>query len=117
VLRRISELKRQEEAGSWRRLHNEELRNLCASPYVIRVIRSRTVGCAGHISRNGEVSNAYGILVGKPEGKIPLGRHRYRWTDMDLSEMGRKVVNWIHLVQYRDQWRAVVNTVMNFRGP
>jgi hypothetical protein len=64
--------------------------------------------------------NAYRILVGKPEGKRPLGRPRRRWVDnikMDLREIGWDGVDWIELAQDRDQWRALVNTVMNLRVP
>jgi hypothetical protein len=68
----------------------------------------------------GEKKNAYRILVGKSEGKGPLGRPRRRWVDnikMDLREIGWNGVDWIDLAQYRDQWRALVNTVMNLRVP
>jgi hypothetical protein len=68
----------------------------------------------------GEIRNEYKILVGKPEGKRPLGRPRRRWEDnirMDLGEIGWEGVDWIHLAQDRDQWRALVNTVMNFQVP
>jgi hypothetical protein len=64
--------------------------------------------------------NAYRILVGKPEGKRPLGRPRRRWVDkikMDLREIGWDGIYWIDLVEDRDQWRAFVNTVMNTRVP
>jgi hypothetical protein len=64
--------------------------------------------------------NAYKILVGKPEGKIPLGRPRRRWVDnikMDLRESGRDGMDWIDLAQDRDRWRVLVNTVMNFWVP
>jgi hypothetical protein len=68
----------------------------------------------------GEKRNAYRILVGKSEGKRPLGRPRRRWVDnirMDLGEIGWDGVDWIDLVQDRDQWRALVNMVMNLRIP
>jgi hypothetical protein len=68
----------------------------------------------------GEKRNAYRILVGKPEGKRPLGRPRRRWDDnirMDLREIGWGGMDWIDLAQNRDQWRALVNTVMNLRVP
>jgi hypothetical protein len=67
-----------------------------------------------------EKRNAYGILVGKPKGKRPLGRHRNRWEDniqMDLRGTGWDGVDWIHLAQDRDQWRALVNMVMNLQVP
>jgi hypothetical protein len=73
-----------------------------------------------HVARIGEKRNAYRILVGKPEGRRPLGRPRRRWVDnikVDLREIGWDVMDWIDLVQDRDQWRALVNTVMNLRVP
>jgi hypothetical protein len=73
-------------------------------------------------STNGEKRNAYTskILVGKPEGKRPLGRPRRRWVDniqIDLREIGWDSRDWIDLAQDRDQWRALVNTVINIRVP
>jgi hypothetical protein len=68
----------------------------------------------------GEKRNAYGILVGKPEGKRPLGRPRLRWlvnVKIDLRETGWDGMDWFDLAQERDQWRALVNTVMNLRVP
>jgi hypothetical protein len=68
----------------------------------------------------GEKRNAYGILVGKPEGKRPLGRPRRRWQDnikMDLKEIGWGGMDWLDLAQDRDQWRALVNMVMNLWVP
>jgi hypothetical protein len=68
----------------------------------------------------GEKRNAYRILVGKPEGKRPLGRHRRRWENnirMDLREIGWSGMDWIDMAQDRDQWRALVNTVINLRVP
>jgi hypothetical protein len=68
----------------------------------------------------GEKRNTYRILVGKPEGKKPLGRPRHRWEyniKMDLKEIGWSVMDWIHLAQDRDQWRALVNMVMNLQVP
>jgi hypothetical protein len=75
---------------------------------------------AGHVARMGETSNAYRILVAKPEGKRPLGRPRRRWVDnikIDIKEIGWDGVDWIDLAQDRDQWRALVNTVMKLRVP
>jgi hypothetical protein len=68
-------------------------------------------------STNGEKRKTYRILVGKPEGKRPLGRPRRRWVDikLDLTEMGWGDTNWLDLVQDRDQWRALVNTIMNLQ--
>jgi hypothetical protein len=73
-----------------------------------------------HFGVNTEKRNAYRILVGTPEGKRPLGRPRCRWMNnikMNLREVGRDGMDWIDLVQDRDQWRALMNTVMNFRVP
>jgi hypothetical protein len=74
----------------------------------------------GHVARRGEKSNAYRLLVGKPEGKRPVGRPRCRWVDnirMDLGEVGWGDVDWIGLAQDRTRWRAVVNSVLNVRVP
>jgi hypothetical protein len=74
VLRRIFGPKRDEETGGWRKLHNEELRNLYSSTSIIRIIKSRRMRWAGHVARMGANRNAYRILGGMPEGKRPLGR-------------------------------------------
>jgi hypothetical protein len=110
--------------GGWRKLHNEELHGLYSSPSIVRVIKARRKRRAGHVARMGEVRGAYSILVGKPEGRKSLGRPRRRWEDnikMDLREILREIrfgdVDWLHLAQDRDRWRAVVNTVMNLRFP
>jgi hypothetical protein len=98
----------------------EELRDLYSSPSIIRIIKSRRMRWAGHIARIGEKRNAYRVLVGKPEGKKPLGRPRLRWVDtimMDLGEVGWCDVDWIGLSQDRNRWRALVNSVLNLRVP
>jgi hypothetical protein len=71
--------KRDEVTGEWRKLHNEELRDLYSSPSIIRIIKPRRMRWAGHVARMREKRNAYRLLVGKPEGKRPLGRPRRRW--------------------------------------
>jgi hypothetical protein len=78
VLRRIFGPKRDEVTGEWRKLHNKELHDLYSSPSVIRIIKWRRMRWAGHVARMGEKRNAYRLLVGKPEGKRPLGRPRCR---------------------------------------
>ena len=91
VLRRIFVPRRDEVTGEWRRLHNEELNGLYSSPNIVRVIKSTRMRWAGHVARMGEERATYRILVGKPEGKRPLGRPRPRWVDyirMDLQEVG-----------------------------
>jgi hypothetical protein len=120
VLRRIFGPKRDEVTGEWRKLHNEELHDLYSSPSMIRLIKSRTMTWAGHIAQMGKKRHAYGFLVGKPEGKRPLGRPRCRWMDnikKDLGEVGLGNVDWIGLAQDRDKWRALLNAVMNLRVP
>jgi hypothetical protein len=91
VLRRIFGPKRDEVTGEWRKLHNEELHNLYSSPDIVRQIKSRRMRWAGHVAPMGEEKTLYKVLVGKPEGKRPLGRPRRRWEDgirMDLRETG-----------------------------
>jgi hypothetical protein len=91
VLRRIFGPKRDEATGEWRRLHNEELNDLYSSPNVIQVIKSRRMRWAGYVARMGEERGAYRILVGRPEGRRPLGRPRRRCEDhmkTDLREVG-----------------------------
>ena len=75
---------------------------------------------AGHVARMGEGRGVHRVLVGKPEGKRPLGRPRRRWEDnikMDLQEVGGGCGDWVELAQDRDRWQALVSTVMNFRVP
>jgi hypothetical protein len=106
--------------GGWRKLYDEELHKLYSSPNIIRIIKSRRMRWAGHVARMGEKSNMFRLLVGKPEGKRPLGRRRRRWMNnikMDLLEIGLIVVDWIGLAQDRYRWRALVNSVMNLQFP
>jgi hypothetical protein len=111
---------RDEMAGDWRKLHNEELHNLYFWPNIIKMITSRRMRWAGHVARIGETRNAYRILLGKAEKKRPLGRPRRRWVDnikMDLGEIGWDDRDWIELTQDRNQWRALLNMVMNLYVP
>jgi hypothetical protein len=81
---------------------------------------SRRMRWVGHAAQTGEKRNVYRLLVGKPEGKRPLGRPRCRWIDnikIDLLETGLAGVEWIGLAQDRYRWRALVNAVMNVRVP
>ena len=77
-MRRIFGPKRDEVTGEWRRLHNEELNDLYCSPNIVRVIKWRRMRLAGHVERMGEERGVFRVLVGKPEGKRPLGRPRRR---------------------------------------
>jgi hypothetical protein len=89
VLRRIFGPKRDQVTGEWRKQHNEELHDLFSSPSIIRIMKSRRMRLVRHVACMGEKRNAYRLLVGKPEGKRPLGR--CRWVDnirMDLVEVG-----------------------------
>jgi len=84
----------------------------------VRVIKSRRMGWAGHVVSMGDGRRVYRVLVGKLEGKSPLGRPRRRWVDsirMDLQEVGYGYMDWIGLAQDRDRWRTLVSAVMNLR--
>ena len=120
VLRRTFGPRTDEVTGEWRRLHNEELNDLYSSPNIVRVIKSRRMRCAGHVAPMGEERGVYSVLVGKPEGRRPLGRPRHRWVDsirMDLQEVGCGYMDWIGLAQDRDRWRTLESAVMNLRVP
>jgi hypothetical protein len=101
--------------GGWIKLHNEELHGLYSSPSIIRVIKARRMRWMGHVTCMGEVRGAYNILVGRPEGRRPLGRPRHGWEDN--IKIGFGDVDWIHLAEDRDRWRALVNTVMILQVP
>ena len=91
VLRRVFGPKRDEVTGEWRKLHNEELRDLYSLPNIVWVVKSRRMRLAGHVARMGEGRGVHRLLVEKPEGKRPLGRPRRRWEDnikMDFQIVG-----------------------------
>ena len=99
-------------------MHKEEPNDLYSSPNIVRVIKSRRM--AWHVARMALERVVYRVLVGKPEGRRPLGRPRRRWVDnitMDLQEVGYGYVDWIGLAQDRDRWRTFVGAVMNIRVP
>jgi hypothetical protein len=113
VLRTIFGPKR-EENGSWRKLHNDELHILYSSPNIVRVIKPRRMRWVGHVARKREGRGVYRVLVGRPEGKRPLGRPRRRWDDnreLDLGEIGIVGQNWIRLAQNMVRWRDFVNMI------
>jgi hypothetical protein len=119
VLRRIFRPERGEVTGEWRKMH-EELHILFFSPNIIRTIKSKRIICVGHVVHMGRKSNAYKILVGKPEGKMPLGRLRHKREDnmkMNLRKIGLEGVDWFYPTRNREQWQAPVNMVMNILVP
>jgi hypothetical protein len=115
VLRRIFGPKRDEVTGEWRKLHNKY-----SSPSIIRIIKLKRMRWAVQVARMREKRNVYRLVVGKPEGKRPLGRPRRRWVDnirMDLGELGWGDGDWIGLAQDRNMWKALVHLVLNLRVP
>jgi hypothetical protein len=99
---------------------NEELHNLYSSLSIIRMIKSRRMRLTGHVARMGEKKNTYMISVGMSEGQRPIGRPRRMWVynvKMELKGDRMGYLDWIDLAQDRDQWRALVNTVMNLWVP
>ena len=105
-MRRIFRPRRDEVTGERRRLHNKELNDLCSSSNIVRVIKSKRMRWTGHVARMGEERGLYRLLVGKPEGKRPLGRPKRRWVDnirMDLQEVGCGYMDWIGQAQDRDR--------------
>ena len=120
MLRRIFGPKRDGVTGEWRKLHNEELNDLYCSPNIVLMIKSSRMRWAGHVARMEDGRGVHKVLVGKPEGKRPLGRPRRRWEDnikMDLQEVGRGCGDWIDLAQDRDRWQALVSAVLNLQVP
>jgi len=120
VLWRIFGPKMDEVTGEWRKLQNEGLNDMYSSPNIVRVIRLGIMRWAGHVLHVGDSGGVYSVLVGKREGKTPLGRPRPKWEDnikIDFQVVEFQGMEWIDLVQDRDRWQAVVNAVMNFRFP
>jgi hypothetical protein len=112
VLRKIFGPKWDEAKGEWRKLHNGELHNLNSSPDIIKQIKTRRMRRVGHVAHMGEGKNVYRILVGKHEGKRPLGKPRIKMHLREIDWGGGGGV-WFHLAQDRDFWQALVNAVIN----
>ena len=99
---------------------SSSLSDLYSLPNIVRVVKSRRMRWAGDVACMGEGRGVHRVLVGKPEGKKPLGRPRRRWEDnikMDLQEVGGGCEDWMELAQDRDRWRALVSTATNLRVP
>ena len=99
---------------------NYIMKSLDSLPNIVRVVKSRIIRRAGHVARMGEGRGVYRVLMGKPDGKKPMGRPRRRWDGnikMDLQEVGGGCGDWMELAEDRDRWRALVSTVMNLRVP
>jgi hypothetical protein len=106
ALRRVFGPKRDKATGEWRKLHNKELNDLYSLPNTVQVVKSRQMRWAEHVAHMGEDRGVYRVLVGKPEGKRPLGRPRHRWKDnikMDIQEGGWGHGDWMELAQDRDR--------------
>jgi len=106
VLRKVFAPKRDEVTEEWRKLHNEELNNLYSLHNIVRVVKSRRMRWAEHVASMGEDRGVHRVLVGKPEGKRPLGKPRSRWEDnikTDLQEVGGGRGDWMELAQDRDR--------------
>jgi hypothetical protein len=120
VFGRISGPKREEVTGGWRKLHNEEYHDLYSSPSIIRMIQVKEGEMDRECSTSGEKRSVCRVLVRKPEGKRQPGRPRRKSVGnikTYLAETGWGGMDWIDLAQERDRWRALVNTVLNFRVP
>jgi hypothetical protein len=116
VLRKIFGPKRDEVTGGWRKLHNEELRELYPSPSKIVIMKSRKMRWAGNVAKmGGEKRNVYSLVGEKPEGTRPLGRPRRKWVN-DIKTHPVEI-GWDDVTQDWDKWRALLNSLMNLQVP
>jgi hypothetical protein len=116
MLRRIFVPKRNEVTWGWRKLYNKGLHDLYSSLSIITMIKWRRMRWAIHVAWLGEKRSTYRLLVGKPEWRIPLGRRRRRWVDINKINHGNtgwEVISWTGLAQDKEKWRALVNAVMS----
>jgi hypothetical protein len=114
VLRGVFGPKRNKVTGEWRKLHNEELNDLYSLPSTVWVVNSRRMRWAGRVAQMGDERVVHKVLVGRLEGKRPMGRCRHRWENnirMDLQEVGGGRGDWMELDQDRDGWRALVSSL------
>ena len=114
VLRKIFGPKRDYQVGEWRRLHNGELRDLYGKLDIIRIVKSHRLRWTGHVTGMGNKGGAGRLLVGKPEGKRPVGRPRMRWENNinhDLKEVDYTGNDWKTLAEDREVWRAYVHSM------
>jgi hypothetical protein len=114
LLRRLFGPKKNEVTGDWKKLHSEEFSDLYSLPNIVRVVKSKRMRWAVHVALIGEGRGVYRVLVGKPDGRRPLGRPRSRWGNkikMDLQELGGSSGDRLELAQDRDVWRTLVGTV------
>jgi hypothetical protein len=116
---RIFGPKRDEVTGEWRKLHSGELYNLCSSPNISRQIKSRRMRWASHVARMGEGEKYTGFWWESPKERVHSEDRGVDGIRMDPREIRWESVDWIHLSQDGEGWRAVVNTVLNlrFRAP
>ena len=120
MLRRIFGPRMDKVTWEWRKLHNEELNDLYSSPNIVWVVKSRRMRWAGHVADMWESRGIYRALVGKPEGRRPLGRPKPRWEDnikMDLQEVGCGGTDWIELAKDSDRWRRLLSAVLSLWVP
>jgi hypothetical protein len=102
------------------KVHNKELNDLYSLPNIVRVVKSRRMSWAGHVARMGEERGVHSVLVGRREGKKPLGRPKHRLEDnikTDFQEVGGVCGDWMEFAQDRDRWRALVSMLKDLQVP